>query len=87
MATLFVKDFPDDVYEALKERARYNGRSLAAEVRFLLQQAVPRRRSQKEVAESIRRFREKIAAEGRGMTAEEIVDMIHEGRDEQDKEK
>ena len=87
MATLFVKDFPDDVYEALKDRARANGRSLAAEVRVLLQQAVPRRRSQKEVAESIRRFREKIAAEGRGMTAEEVVEMIHEGREEQDKDK
>jgi plasmid stability protein len=85
MATLFVKDFPDDVYEALKDRARANGRSLAAEVRILLQQAVPRRRSQKEVAESIRRFREKIAAEGRGMSAEEIVEMIHEGREERDK--
>ena len=55
--------------------------------RVLLQQAVPRRRSQKEVAESIRRFREKIAAEGRGLTAEEVVDMIHEGREEQDKDK
>ena len=87
MATLFVKDFPDDVYEALKDRARANGRSLAAEVRVLLQQAVPRRRSQKEVAESIRRFREKIAAEGRGLTAEEVVDMVHEGREEQDKDK
>ena len=85
MATLVVKDFPDDTYEALKERARHNGRSLSAEVRLLLQQAVPRRRSQKEVAESIRRFREKIAAEGRGMSAEEIVDMIREGREERDK--
>ena len=81
MATLFVKDFPDDVYEALKERARYNGRSLAAEVRVLLQQAVPRQRSRKEVAESIRRFREKIAAEGRGWSSEEIVEMIREGRE------
>ena len=85
MATLFVKDFPDDVYEALKDRARANGRSLAAEVRVLLQQALPARRSQKEVAESIRRFREKIAAEDRGVTAEEVVEMIREGREERDK--
>ena len=85
MATLFVKDFPDDVYEALKDRARANGRSLAAEVRVLLQQAVPPRRSSKEVAESIRRFREKIAAEGRGMSSEEIVEMVREGREERDK--
>ena len=80
MATLFVKDFPDDVYEALKDRARANGRSLAAEVRIILQQAVPRRRSQKEVADSIRRFREKMHSEGRGWSAEEIVDMIREDK-------
>ena len=85
MATLFVKDFPDDVYEALKQRAKENGRSLAAEVRMILQQAVPRHRSQREVAESIRRFREKIAAEGRGMSKEDIVGMIREGREERDK--
>jgi plasmid stability protein len=85
MATLFVKNFPDDIYEALKDRARANGRSLAAEVRVLLEQAVPRRRSQKEVAESIRRFREKIAAEGRGWSNDEIVDMVREGREERDK--
>ena len=81
MATLFVKDFPDDVYEALKDRARENGRSLAAEVRIILQQFVPRRRSQKEVAESVRAFREKIAREGRGMSTEEIVQMVREDRD------
>ncbi len=85
MATLFVKDFPDDVYEALKDRARANGRSLAAEVRVILQQAVPRPRSQREVAEAVRRFREKIAAEGRGMTSEEIVEMVREGREEREK--
>ncbi len=87
MATLFVKDFPDDVYEAVKDRARENGRSLAAEVRFLLQQHVPRRRSPKELVESVRKLREKIAAEGRGWSNQEIVDLIHEGREEQDKTK
>jgi plasmid stability protein len=81
MATLFVKDFPDDVYEALKDRARANGRSLAAEVRVLLQQALPPRRSSKEVAESIRRFREKIAREGRGIPLDEIVKLVREDRD------
>ncbi|HUJ26495.1 MAG TPA: Arc family DNA-binding protein [Myxococcales bacterium] len=81
MATLFVKDFPDDVYDALKERARANGRSLAAEVRVLLQQAVPRHRSQREVAEAVRRFREKIAREGRGLPVEEIAAMVREDRD------
>ena len=87
MATLFVKDFPDDVYEALKDRARENGRSLAAEVRYLLQLSVPRRRSPREVAESVRKLREKIAAEGRGLSNDQIVDLIGEGREEQDEGK
>ena len=81
MATLFVKDFPDDIYEALKDRARANRRSLAAEVRFLLQQALPPRRSQKEVAEAVRRFREKIAREGRGIPTAQIVELVREDRE------
>lgn len=81
MATLFVKDFPDDIYEELKDRARANGRSLAAEVRYLLEQAVPRKRAWKEVAEQVRKFREKIAREGRGIPIDEIVKMIREDRD------
>ena len=85
MATLFVKDFPDDVYEALKDRARENGRSLAAEVRVILQHSVPSRRTRKEVADSIRAFREKIAAEGRGMSAEEVVGLVREGREDREK--
>lgn len=80
MATLFVKDFPDDVYQALKERARANGRSLAAEVRLLLQQAVPRQRSQREVSDAVRRFREKIARENRGLEADEVAAMVREDR-------
>ena len=67
MATLVVKDLPDDVYDALKERARANGRSLAAEVRMILRMAAPPRRSPREVSEEIRRFREAVALrEGRG---------------------
>lgn len=40
MATLNVKDFPDEVYEALKERARREHRSVAREVVHLLTAAV-----------------------------------------------
>jgi plasmid stability protein len=87
MATLVVKDIPDDVYESLRERAQANGRSIASEVRVILRMMAPPKRSLREVAESVRRLREKIAAEGRGWTNEEIVDLIREGRDEQDKEK
>jgi len=41
MATLYVENVPDDLYEALRERAREGHRSIAAEVLALLEQNVP----------------------------------------------
>jgi len=41
MATLYVENVPDDLYEALRERARGNRRSIAAEVLTLLEHYVP----------------------------------------------
>jgi plasmid stability protein len=41
MATLYVENVPDDVYAALRERARANSNSITAEVLALLKQSVP----------------------------------------------
>jgi plasmid stability protein len=41
MATLYVENVPDEVYRALRKRARKNGSSIAAEVIALLKQFVP----------------------------------------------
>jgi plasmid stability protein len=41
MATLYVENVPDDLYEALRKRARSQRRSMAAEVLELLRQNVP----------------------------------------------
>jgi plasmid stability protein len=41
MATLYVENVPDDLYEALRERAKRNRRSMAAEVISLLEHEVP----------------------------------------------
>ena len=41
MATLYVENIPDDLYEALRGRARARRRSIAAEVLALLEEAVP----------------------------------------------
>ena len=41
MATLYVENVPDDVYKALKERAKKQRTSIAAEVIGLLKQHVP----------------------------------------------
>ena len=41
MATLYVENVPEDLYEALRERARKNHSSIAAEVIGLLKDFVP----------------------------------------------
>jgi len=41
MATLYVEDIPDDLYEALRKRAKSQRRSIAAEVRALLEENIP----------------------------------------------
>lgn len=41
MATLYVENVPDDVYKALRKRARENGGSIASEVIALLKRHVP----------------------------------------------
>jgi plasmid stability protein len=41
MATLYVENVPDDVYKALRKRARENRKSMAAEVIALLKQFIP----------------------------------------------
>jgi plasmid stability protein len=66
VATLYVKDVPDPLYRALKERAEKEGRSLSAEVRKILEAAVPPKRSRQEVVDSIRRLQERIAQEMKG---------------------
>ena len=41
MATLYVENVPDEIYKALRKRARANRKSIAAEVISLLEQNVP----------------------------------------------
>ena len=41
MATLYVENVPDDVYKALRKRAKANQKSIAAEVIELLKRNVP----------------------------------------------
>ncbi|MGB8583669.1 MAG: hypothetical protein WCD47_22820 [Candidatus Sulfotelmatobacter sp.] len=41
MPTLYVENIPDDLYRALRKRARENRKSIAAEVISLLERNVP----------------------------------------------
>ena len=51
MATLYVENIPDNLYEALRDRARQNRKSIAAEVLSLLEDNVV-------TAEELKRRRE-----------------------------
>ena len=44
MAVLNLKNFPDELYDELKSRAHADGRSVSAEVTYLLAEALVRRR-------------------------------------------
>ena len=57
MATLYVENVPDELYEALRKRARSQKRSIAAEVITLLEQNVPTERELRERRAWIRRLR------------------------------
>jgi plasmid stability protein len=47
MATLYVENVPDDLYEALRKRAKSQHRSIAAEVLWMLKMHIP---TEKELA-------------------------------------
>jgi plasmid stability protein len=82
MPTLYVENIPDDLYQALRKRARENRKSIAAEVISLLERNVPtakelqgRRQFYKRMAELRSRQPE---SSGPFPTVEE---MIREDRD------
>jgi plasmid stability protein len=41
MATLYVENVPDDIYKALRKRAKANRKSIAAEIIGLLKENIP----------------------------------------------
>ncbi len=55
MATLYVENVPDELYEALRGRARQHRKSIAAEVLSLLEENVPTPREIKSRREFLRR--------------------------------
>jgi len=88
MATLTIRNVPDDLHARLKERARRNRRSLNQEVIAELDEAlrspeseeerIARRRAiNEEASRQVARLREGVT---RYMTTEEIREAIEEGR-------
>jgi plasmid stability protein len=57
MATIHVRDIPDDVYEALRERAGRSGRSLSSELRRIVTDAVRLRPALDDVIREVEEIR------------------------------
>ncbi len=56
MATLYVENVPQELYEALRARARSRRRSIAAEIVALLEETIPTARELKARREFVRRL-------------------------------
>jgi hypothetical protein len=56
MAVLYVRNVPDELYEALHKQARKNRRSIAAEVQTILEQNAPTARELRRRRGSFRRL-------------------------------
>jgi plasmid stability protein len=82
VATLYAKNVPDDVYGALRNRAKSNHRSVSAEVRALWEQVIP---TEKELRRRRKAFmklnRLRFAAARSDGTFPTSEEMIREDRD------
>ncbi len=82
MATLYVENVPDELYEALRSQAKARRRSIAAEVVALLEENVPTAqelKSRHEWVRKIKRLRNQEVASGR--TYPPAEEMIREDRE------
>ena len=80
MATLTVRQFPEDQHEALRIRAARNGRSMEEEVRRILEDEL---RLETPNLEGLRALRERIRARHGGQLPKGEVDaLIRERRTE-----
>jgi antitoxin FitA len=78
MATITIKNIPDDIYERLKKLAKARHRSVNSEIINLLEQSVRINEiDPSTVRENARKLRESITIQ---LTPEEIEAAINEGR-------
>jgi plasmid stability protein len=77
MATLYVENVPDDLYGALRTRARQRRRSIAAELIAVLQETIPTREELKARRAFLRKMKKlssrKPLRRGPFPSAEEMV--------------
>jgi len=82
MATLYVENVPDDLYEALRSRAKARRRSIAAEVLALLEENIPTAQELKSRHEWVRKLtRLRKMETGAGGAFPSAEEMIREDRE------
>ena len=62
MATLYLRDFPDDIYQQIKEMAKFHRRSISQEAVTVIEEAFKRSKKGLEIWDEIDLLREKIYA-------------------------
>lgn len=77
MATLYVRNVPDELYEALRKQARRNHRTIRAELLTILEQNVPTARELRRRRNAFRRL-QRLSSKASPLpgpfpTAEEMV--------------
>lgn len=81
MATLTIKNLPDDLYATLTRTAKKHRRSINSEAILQLEQALGVRvRNRQDVLEEIREFREEMARKGVFITDEILEEAKKERR-------
>jgi plasmid stability protein len=81
MATLYVENVPDELYDALRERAKLHRRSITAEVLALLENNVPTEKEFKRRGDLLRKL-DRLSASVRRVRGEfpSAEEMVREDR-------
>ena len=81
MATLYVENVPDELYDALRERAKLHRRSITAEVLALLENNVPTENEFKRRADLLRKL-DRLSASMKRVRGEfpSAQEMVREDR-------
>jgi antitoxin FitA len=83
MPTLYIRNVPPEVYEALKARAKREGRSVNAEALKILEDVAEREpRSGPELVERLRELAKDIKRAPGDPTAEEVIRILRDHGEE-----
>ncbi len=80
LPTLYIRNVPTEVYEALKARARREGRSVNAEALKILEDVAERQSSRAELAERLRAYSASFVRKPGDPTAAEVIRLLRDGR-------